>query len=157
MQRQCAGAAAVGRDHVIGMRHLQPAIVGLELARDQALAADRQQPLEIRRVGLEIDQLERGAVLVFHQHAIGRARTAAPAAAWPMLGHRDVERGELADLGVGDARRQRTVDDPGGEVPHQIDDARMRPLMARRGQFVQQPLDLGPHALERADGGKQGG
>ena len=157
MQRQCAGAAAVGGDDVIGMRHLQPAIVGLELARDEALAADRQQPLEIGRVGLEIDQLERGAVVVFHQHAIGRARTAAPAAAWPMLGHGHFERGKLADSGIGNARCQRTVDDPDREVPQQIDDARMRPLMARRGQFVQQPLDLGAHALERADGGEQGG
>ncbi len=106
MHGQSARAARIDRDHVIGMGHLQPAVVGFELARDQPLAAYRQQPLEIDGIGIEIDQLERGAAVVLDQHAIGRARSTPAAAAAPMLGDRDFEGGELADFGVGDTGRR---------------------------------------------------
>ena len=68
---------------MVGMRHLQPAVIGFELAGDQPPASFRQQPLEIGRVGLEIDELERGARLVLDQHAIGTRAAAAPPARPP--------------------------------------------------------------------------
>ena len=60
---------------MIGMGHLQPAVIGFELARDEAAASHGQQPLEIGGIGIEIDELERGAGIVLDQHAIGRARS----------------------------------------------------------------------------------
>ena len=42
-------------------------------------------------------------------------------------------------------------------MPKQIDDARMRPLVPRRDELVQKPLDLRPHALERAHRGEERG
>ncbi len=155
MQRQRT-QPALNRHHVIGMGHLQPAIVGFDLPRDQTFAAFGQEALEIGWVGVEIDQLERAAIRILDQNAIGRPRPLPPSPAAAVLGHGDFERGQLADLGVGDAGDQGTVDDSDRQMPQQIDDPRMRPLMARRDQRVQQPLDLGPDALERADGGEQG-
>ena len=58
------------------MRHLQPAIIGFELAGDQSPAALRQEALQIGGIGLEIDELER-ARGILHQHAIGRSRAPA--------------------------------------------------------------------------------
>ena len=73
-----------------------------------------------------------------------------------MFGDRDFERGKLADLGLGDARHDRPVDDAHGKMPNEIDDARMRPFVPRTHELVQKPLDLRPHALERADRGEEG-
>ena len=64
VQRQRAVAAllfAIDRHHMIGVGHLQPAVIGLELARDELATPRRQQPLQIGRVGVEIDELDRGA------------------------------------------------------------------------------------------------
>ena len=85
---------------MVGVGHLQPAVIGFELARDEALGAHRQQALEIGRIGIEIDELEGGARCILDQDLVGRAR-AAPSAARPVLAHRHLERGKLADLRVG--------------------------------------------------------
>ena len=140
---------------MIGMRHLQPAVVGFELAGDEAAASRGQEALEISGIGVEIDELERAARIVLDQHAIGRARSPLAPAARPVLGDRDFEGGKLADLGLGDARHDRPVDDAHGKMPNEIDDARMRPLVPRRHELVQEPLDLGPHALQRAHRGEE--
>ena len=49
----------------------------------------------------------------------------------------------------------RPVDHRHRQMPEEIDDPRMRPLVARRDELVQQRLDLGPHALQGAHGGEQ--
>ena len=156
-QRRRARFGAIELGHMIGMRHLQPAVVGLELAGDQPPASLRQQALEIGGVGIEIDELERGPGLILDQHAVGTEAAAAPspAAARPMLGHRDFERGKLADLSVGYAWRDGAVDHRDRQMPQEVDHARMPALVARRQQLVQQPLDLGPHALQGAHRGEQ--
>ncbi len=71
-----------------------------------------------------------------------------------MLGHRDFERGEIAGPGFGDARRDGAVDQAHRQMPDEIDDPRMRPLMGRRDELVQQALDLGPDALKGARRGE---
>ena len=70
-QRRRAAFGAIELGHMVGMRHLQPAVIRLELAGDQPPASLRQQALEIGRVGIEIDELERGPGLILDQHAIG--------------------------------------------------------------------------------------
>ena len=77
-QRRRASLSAIELGHMVGMRHLQPAVIGLELAGDQPPASLRQQPLEIGWVGVEIDELERGPRLILDQHAIGTGAAAAP-------------------------------------------------------------------------------
>ena len=135
---------------MIGVGHLQPPVIGFELAGDKAFASLRQEPLEIGRVGVEIDELERETRLVLDQHAIGRARSPLTAAARPVLHDRDFECGELADPGLGNTRRHGAVDDADGKLPKKIDDAGMRPLGARRNELVQHPLDLGSHPRQGA-------
>ena len=88
---------------MIRMRHLQPTIIGFELPRDQPPASFRQQALEIGRIGIEIDELER-ARCILHQHTIGATGVTARTAL-PMLGHGHFQRGKLADPGIGDPRR----------------------------------------------------
>jgi hypothetical protein len=73
-----------------------------------------------------------------------------------MLRHRDFQRSQLADLDVGNTWRDGAVDDAGRDMPQQIDDAGVRALVARRDQLIERTLDLGPYALERADGREQG-
>ena len=85
---------------MVGVRHLQPAVVGLELARDEALGAHRQKALQIGGIGIEIDELEGGTREILDQDLVGRAG-AAPSAAWPVLAHRHRERGKLADPRLG--------------------------------------------------------
>ena len=78
-QRQLCRAAlrVVDRDDVVWVRHLQPAVIGFELAGDEPPASLRQQALEIGRIGVEIDELERARV-VLHQNAVrGRERRGA--------------------------------------------------------------------------------
>ena len=74
-----------------------------------------------------------------------------------MLRHNDFNRCELADPGVGDARRDWAVDDPDRQMPQEIDDARMCHLVTRGEELVQDPLDLGTHPLQGADRGEQRG
>jgi hypothetical protein len=74
-----------------------------------------------------------------------------------MLRHNDFNRCELADPGVGDARGDGAVDNAGRQMPQEIDDARVRPLMTRGDEIVQDPLDLGTHPLQGADRGEQRG
>ncbi len=71
-------------------------------------------------------------------------------AAGPVLGHRHLQRGQLADLGVGDLRDERAVDDAHRQMPQEIHGPGMGPLMAGRHQFVQQGLDARSDALEGA-------
>ena len=85
---------------MVGVRHLQPAVIGFEPARDEALGAHRQKALEIGGIGIEIDELEGGTRDILDQDLVGRAR-AAPSAAWPVLAHCHLERGKLADLRLG--------------------------------------------------------
>jgi hypothetical protein len=73
-----------------------------------------------------------------------------------MLRHGDLKRGNVADSRVDDARGDGAVDQADRQVPKEIDDARMCRWLARSEELVEQPLDLGPHALERADGGEEG-
>ena len=65
----------VDRHHMVGVRHLQPAVIGLEPARDEALGALRQQALEIGGIGIEIDELEGAPECILDQDAC-RARAA---------------------------------------------------------------------------------
>jgi hypothetical protein len=74
-----------------------------------------------------------------------------------MLGDRHFERGKLADLRFGDARADGAVDHRDRQMPEKIDHPRMRARMARGEKLVQQRLDLGPHALERAHGREERG
>ena len=112
---------------MVGVRHLQPAVIRFELAGDQPAASFGQQPLEISRVGVEIDELERGARLVLDQHAIGPERPPRRChRRRPMLGHGDFERGELADLGVGDAGASGRSITETGRCHTEVDDPRMR-------------------------------
>ncbi len=136
------------RRHMIGMRHLQVAVIGFELAGDEPLAADGQEPLEIGRIGLEVDKLERAGI-VLDQNLVRRP-PAAPSAAGPMLGHPDLERGQLSGARVGDSRNERPVDDPHRQMPQKIDGPGMGPLMTRRHQFIQQTLDARANAFQGA-------
>ena len=52
---------AVDRHDMVGVGHLQPAVIRFELAGDEAPGAHREKPLEIGRIGIEIDELEGGA------------------------------------------------------------------------------------------------
>ena len=141
---------------MVGMGHLQPAVIGLDLARDQAAAPDRQQAAEIGRVGVEIDELERAGG-VFDQNLVWRAHAAAAATPGPMLGHGHFEGGDLADARFGDAGRRGAVDHPLRQVPEQIDHARMGGGVARGHELVQQALDLGPDAAKASRRRKQRG
>ena len=73
-----------------------------------------------------------------------------------MLCHRDIEGGQLARTGVGDLGGQRPVDDTHRQVPKEIDDPRLRLLMARGHERVQQAFDPGPHAAKAPGRGEQG-
>ena len=154
-QRQRPAAPVICFHHVIGVRHLQPAVIGFELARDDAPAAHGQEPLQIGAVGVEIDELER-ARSVLNQHAIGRPRTA-PRAAGPVLGDGDFERGEVANASVGDFGCQLAVDDAHRQVPEEIDDSGMGHLVTWGNELVQQAFEFGPDACEAAGRGEEGG
>ena len=73
-----------------------------------------------------------------------------------MFGDRDFERGKLADLGLGDARHDRPVDDAHGKMPNEIDDARMRPFVPRTHELVQKPSTFGPTPLSERTVAKSG-
>ena len=81
--------AAAGTKHVFALsgNHIMPvfdaaleAQLSLVHVRHEAAAAHRQEALQISRVGIEIDKLERGACGVLDQDLVRRSSAAPPAA-----------------------------------------------------------------------------
>jgi hypothetical protein len=58
-----------------------------------------------------------------------------------VLGHGDLERGELPDADSGNFRRHMTVDDAYRQMPEEIDHPRMVRRVVQRDQLVQLGLD----------------
>jgi hypothetical protein len=132
---------------------LQPTVIGIELARDETLAALRQKPPEIGGVGVEIDELER-ARFVLDKNLVRRPRAPA-SASLAVFNHRDLERSELADTRIDDPGCKLPVDDRDREMKQKVDHARMRLGMPRGDQLVEQPFDTRADALQGANRGEQ--
>jgi hypothetical protein len=140
---------------MIGVGHLQPAVIGLDLAGDQALFSDGEKALQVSGIGLEIDELER-AGRVLHQYLVRRP-SAPPPAARPMLGDSHFEGRERADLSFRDRRHDRPIDEAHRQVPQKVDGPRMGPGKPWSHQFIEQPLDSRADAFQGADRGEEGG
>src|SRR5581483_10711364 len=86
-------------DH-LGMNDLQSLAIVIELARDDAALADRQQPLRIAALLAEIDQADMAALIVGRLDAERRAGGAAAA-----MRHRGQPDGnDAADIPLVDRR-----------------------------------------------------
>ena len=86
------------------------------------------------------------ARLILHQHAIGGAGGAARATR-TVLDHGYLQRGKLANPGIGDPRRELPVDHTLRQMPEEVDDLGMCRLVAGCHKLVQEPLDARAHAL----------
>src|SRR5580658_1793346 len=146
-----------GGADVIGMAHLEHAVVGVELAADRAGRADRQGPLQPIAAGPEEGQDDEPG-LVRAAHAIGQARGPRRL----MLIDRDGEGDHLPGLGFGQLGREPAIDDPGRHMPDEIDDERPRRLLDELAQALAQAFERGDRGEEgvedfRAQGGFGGG
>ncbi len=108
-------------DHAVGMHHLQHAVVEAGGARDVAQLSDRQQPLQIRPLHVEIRDDEVGGI-VARVDQIGRAE--AMRRRWPVAldPHRDGDEhagNHVLQLGAG-----APIDRAGRQMKCEIDDAR---------------------------------
>jgi hypothetical protein len=107
---------------IIRMRHLQLHTVALDPARQDAHLADGEQLLQIGPLGMKEDQLD-VAGLILADHPVWRALIAARRGM--VLLDADQQRGELAGHRLGDGGRSAPVDQAGGHVQQQVDDARL--------------------------------
>jgi antitoxin CptB len=141
---QWHGIQLVRRQHVIGVRHLELIFVALDLAADDALRANRQRPIQIVLMRMEIDQFDRGRV-VGASDAIGLA----PVARRDVIEHVDGDRCDAAGFSRDQLRAIRTIDHADRQVEDQIDDPWPR-------DSRDQLFKLGADAAKRARFGEQG-
>ena len=108
-------------DHAVGMHHLQHAVVEAGGARDVAQLADRQQPLQIRPLHVEIGDDEIAGV-VAGVDQVRRARAMRRRRPVPLDPHRD--RDQRTGNHVGEPGAGAPIDGPGRQVEQQIDESR---------------------------------
>jgi len=96
---------------MVGMGYLRDADVKLDLATDDALGADWQQPFQVIAFDIEIDEGdEAGAVVADHPvRPASHARFVAL--------DRELQRDDGAVFDLGDRRRVAAVDEAGRQVP----------------------------------------
>ena len=148
-------AARLRRHDVVGMRHLQLVAVALDAPRHVALLADGKLPLDELALGVEEHEVELSR-LVLDPHLVGRAVVAARRRV--VLEDAHLERGDRARHGLGDGRLGAPVDDAVGQVPQQIEHARLgdagRQVDAFAHQQDQPRTDAGQR-LQRGEEGRQ--
>jgi len=74
-----------------------------------------------------------------------------------VLGHRHLERSELADAGIRDPRSDMAIDDALRQMPEEVDHARMGRAVTGRHELVEQGFDPGPDATQAPGRGEQRG
>ncbi len=141
MQRQ--PAFLLGRDHVIGMGHLQLFFVALDLAAHDAFGSGWQKPAQIVGVGMKEDQFERrrvvGAADLVGLPAVARRQ---------MVEHIDGHGCDAAGLRLDQLRTVGTVDQPGGKIEDEVNEPGSH---QPRNQLFQ----LGADAAKRANFGEK--
>src|SRR5439155_10181414 len=136
----------VRRDDIIGMRDLWPAVVVIDRAADDALGADRQQPLQMVAFDAEINEAQRaGAVRAVDP--IG-----APAKTGFMPLDADLQRDDwarpVARIELAERRRGAAIDDPDRQMPQPID-------AERAGGALDEPAELRSDAGQYRDRRKE--
>ena len=130
-------------DHIVGMRHLQLVLEGLDATGNDPPRSGRQDIQQIFCVGAEEHQVHGGAV-IRHPHFIGLAFHP-----WrEMIEHADFDSGDAAGFCGNQPGAVRTVHHPNRQVENQV-----HQLWARHlgDQFFQ----LGAHPGQGADFGKK--
>ena len=140
----------LGRDDVVGMGDLRHAVVVVDPAADHPLRADRQQPLQIVALHVEIDE-HQGAGRIADKHPIGSASVAGLMALYLGLDSDDGIGGPIAGMERTDRGRCAAVDQPRRQVPQEIDDigpgrtldeaAKLRPDAGQHRHRREQPVE----------------
>ncbi len=137
-------------DHAVGMGDLQGAVIHLRGAGDVALGADRQQFLDIARLGAEIGQHHIAGVVAgidqMRRARIARRRR-------PMAVDRHLQRHHGSRHRVADFRPRAAIDHARRQMQQQIDQPRR--LVAAE-QIAEQFVLLRPDAGKAGDRRKQG-
>ena len=146
--------AHLGGHNVVGVRHLFAVVVAFNAAAHGADASRRQLALDEPALGMKEDEIDAAAVILA-SHFVGCARVAA----WGgfVLANAHLQGGDRAGDGGGDGGCGAAVDDAGGRVPKEIDDARFVHPRRQSKRLLQQDLHARANAGEASRRGKEGG
>ena len=138
---------------VVGMRHLLLVVVTLHMAADDAHGPGGQLALDELVLGVKEHEVDAAAV-VLARHLVGRSCVAARRR--PVLEDAHFQRGDGAGYGLSDGGCRTAIDDAGGRVPKQIDDARLADAGRQAQCLFQQDFHARADAGEGRRCGKQG-